>query len=144
VKSLLLIALAATAWNGTVMAGSISIGTPLASGEVSGHTELSSQQLQVLSQWLEHHRSGWQGMITEAPIGEPVELTVSLTHSDGAVTSIIVIARPSGAHYVRLTGPGQWAYRSFGGILKSWAAIRALSDPELAELETAAGAGHRL
>jgi hypothetical protein len=80
-------------------------------------------------------------MITEASI-EPIQLAVSLRHSDGGVTSISVIAQAKGGHYLRLTGPGQWAYRSFGGIVKSWAATRSLSDPELAQFETVVGASH--
>ena len=131
--------LAVAALTGPAVAGSISLGTPLISGEVSGHTELSSQQVQALSRWLEQDRTGWQGMITEASI-EPIQLAVSLRHSDGGVTSISVIAQAKGGHYVRLIGPGQWAYRSFGGIVKFWAATRPLSDPELAELEPAVGA----
>jgi hypothetical protein len=141
VKTLLLLGLAVAALSATAIAGSSSFGTPVISGQVSGRTELSSQQVQALSQWLEQHRTGWQGMITEAST-EPTQLAVSLRHSDGAVTSISVVAQANGGHYLRLTGPGQWAYRSFGGIFKSWAAVRPLSDPELAELKTAVGASH--
>lgn len=142
-KALLLLGLAAVASSGIATAGSISLGAPLISGDVTGSTELSPQQLQALSQWLEQHRSGWQGMITEASI-EPIQLAISLRHSDGAVTSMFIIAQANGGHYLRLTGPGQWAYRSFGGILRSWAATRTLSEPELTQLETAVGASHRL
>lgn len=144
VKTLLLLGLVTSALNGTANAGGISVGTPLTSGDASrsvsrqesGHTGLSSEQLQALSHWLEHHRSGWQGMISEAS-GEPIQLQVNLKHSDGGITSLCVIVQANGGHYLRLTGPGKWAYRSFGGIVKSWAATRPLSDPELAELETA-------
>jgi hypothetical protein len=72
-------------------------------------------------------------MVTPAT-NEPIQLEVNLTHSDGGMTSMCVIDRAGGGHYLRLTGPGQWAYRSIGGIFKSWAAIRALSDKELAAL----------
>jgi hypothetical protein len=147
VKKLSLLGLAAIALNATAMAGRIDIGTPVIAGDVSrivsrqesGHVELSSEQLQALSRWLEQHRSGWQGMITEAS-SEPAQLGVNLRHSDGTVTSVYVIARLTGGHYLRLTGPGKWAYRSMGGVFKSWAATRELSDQELAALERIVGA----
>jgi hypothetical protein len=120
------------------MAGGINIGTPVISGDVSGiavrHADLSSEQLQALSRWLEQHRSGWEGMFWEAS-NEPTQLQVSLKHSDGTVTTVCVIARAGGGHYLRLTGPGKWAYQSFGGIFKSWAATRELSDQEFAVLQ---------
>src|ERR1700683_4517301 len=55
-------------------ASGINVGTPLVLGDVSrfvscqetGRTDLSSKQLQGLASWLENHRSGWHGMITEA------------------------------------------------------------------------------
>ena len=136
------LALSATAW-----AGSIDTGTPLISGNVetfenrhsTARTDLSEHQLQALSRWLEQHRSGWQGMITPTT-GEPAQLGVSLSHSDGSTTSMSVIARASGGYYLRLTGPHKWAYRSFLGIFKSWAATRSLSDQELAALHNLVGA----
>ena len=137
-----------TIWVGTTaMAGAIDIGTPLISGDVStfgnrqetGPTDISPDQLQTLARWLEEHRSGWDGMVTPAT-SEPVELRVNLKHSGGSTTTISVIARASGGHYLRLTGPGTWAYRSFGGILKSWAATRPLSDQDLAWLRNIASA----
>jgi hypothetical protein len=125
----------------TATAGTIDIGTPLKSGAVytfvnrqnTGHTDLSPEQIHALSNWLAQHRSGWQGMITPAS-AEPVELRVELKHSDDGTTSMSVIARAGGGHYLLLTGPGTWAYRSFGGIFKSWAATRPLSDQELAAM----------
>jgi hypothetical protein len=144
VKTLPLLGLlmaAAVALSATASAGGINIGTPLVSGDVetfenrhsTGHTDLSPDQLQALSHWLEQHRSGWQGMITPAS-SEPIRLGVNLNHSDGSTTSMCVIARASGGYYLRLTGPHKWAYRSFLGILTSWAATRPLSDQELAML----------
>jgi hypothetical protein len=73
-------------------------------------------------------------MITEAS-AEPTQMAINLKHSDGTVTAVAVIAQANGGHYLRLTGPGQWGYQSFGGIFRSWAARRPLSDQELAELE---------
>jgi hypothetical protein len=142
VKTILLLGLVAIALNGTAIAGDISVGAPLISGDISrpaspresSHTGLSSEQLRALSQWLEHHRSGWQRMITEAT-NEPVQLQMNLKHSDAAVTSISVVAQANGGHYLLMTGPGKWAYESFLGFWKSWAATRSLSDQELAALE---------
>jgi hypothetical protein len=147
VKSLLLLGLAAIALNATAMAGGIYIGTPVISGDLSifanrqesRHAELSAEQLQALFGWLEHHKLGWRGMITPAT-SEPIQLQVNLRQSDGAITSICLIARSGGRDYLRLTGPGKWAYRSFGGNFKSWAAIRPLSAKELAVLRKIVGA----
>lgn len=83
----------------TATAGSIDVGTPLISGELSrfaDHREtdrvsLSADQLQALSTWLEHHRSGWQGMLTEAST-HPGQLEWILKHRDGATTHIDVMA----------------------------------------------------
>ena len=142
VKPLLLLACVTLGLSATANAGDIHVGTPLISGDVShfanrqevSRTALSSKQLQGLADWLEHHQSGWDGMLTEAT-SEPVELRVNLTHSDATVTSICVIARVAGGHYLRLTGPGKWAYESFLGLWKSWAATRSLSAQDLAALE---------
>jgi hypothetical protein len=138
---------AAIAFSATASASGIIIGTPLVSSDVdtfenrhnTGYKDLSPDQLQGLSLWLQQHRSGWQGMITPAT-SEPIQLGVNLKHSDGSTTSMCVIARASGGYYLRLTGPGTWAYRSFLGIFKSWAATRPLSDQELAELQNLIGA----
>jgi hypothetical protein len=143
VKSSFLPALVAIALYATAAAGEIEIGTPLISGDVSGiarsYTDLSSEQIQALSRWLEQHRSGWRGMLTEAS-SEPIQLQVNLKHRDGAITSVCVIARAGGGQSLRLTGPGTWAYRSFAGIFKSWAATRPLSDQELSVLQKMVGA----
>ena len=137
---------AAITLSATATAGSITVGTPLILGDVytyenrrsTGHLDLSPDQLQTISHWLDQHRSGWQGMITPAST-EPVELQVTLKHSDGGTTYMSVIARAGGGHYLRLTGPGTWAYRSFGGFFKSWAATRPMSDQELASLRSLVG-----
>jgi hypothetical protein len=142
VKILSLLGLVAIAVSANANAGGINVGTRLISGDVSWfvnrqeteHTGLSSEQLQALASWLEHHRSGWQGMITEASI-EPIQLQVTLKHNDGAITSMCVIAEANGGHYLRVTGPGKWAYQSFGGIFKSWAGTRPLPDQDLAAFE---------
>jgi hypothetical protein len=131
----------------TANAGGINAGTRLISGEVfrfenrqeTGHTGLSSEQLRALVGWLEHHQSGWQGMITEDSI-EPIQLQVTLKNNDGGITSMCVIDEANGEHYLRVTGPGKWAYQSFGGIFKSWAATRPLSDQDLAALDNLVGA----
>ena len=73
-KALLLLGLVAIGLNATANASGINVGTPPVSGDVSrfvsrqetGRTDLSSKQLQGLGSWLENHRSGWHGMITEA------------------------------------------------------------------------------
>jgi hypothetical protein len=140
VKALSVLGLLA-AVSATANAGGITLGTPLISGDFSTferrqrtfHRDLSAEELRALSHWLEQHRSGWQGMITPAT-SEPVQTEVDLKHSDGGTTSVCVIARADGGYYLRLTGPGTWAYRSFGGIFKSWAATRSMSAEELAQL----------
>lgn len=38
------------------------------------------------------------------------------------------------------TGPGKWAYRSFAGMVKAWAATRPISARELATLQDLVGA----
>ena len=73
-------------------------------------------------------------MFSEAS-SEPTQLQVDLRHNDGTVTTVCVIARAAGGHYLRLTGPGRWAYQSFAGIFKTWAATRDLSEQELAVLQ---------
>jgi hypothetical protein len=119
-----------------VISGDVST---FASRQESGHTELSAERLQALSGWLDQHRSGWRGTVTP-PSFEPVQLRVNLRHSDGTVTSISFIPDAGGGYYLRLTGPEKWAYRSFGGIFKSWAATRELSDKEFAVLRQIVGA----
>jgi hypothetical protein len=138
----LLIGLLAIALQALAHAGDINLGTPLVSGIVSklvnrqktGQAELSSLQLQGLADWLASHRSGWQGMTTDAT-SEPAELEINLRHFDGTISSIAVIAQSNGGRYLRITGPGKWAYESFHGTWRSWAATRTISDQELAALE---------
>jgi len=103
------------------------------------HAALSPKQLQALLQWLEQHRTGWQGTVAPAT-SESIQLEVTLKHSDGGMTSVGVIDRAGGGHYLRLTTAGAWAYRSTSGIFKSSAASRALSDKELAALWNILGA----
>jgi hypothetical protein len=146
VKTLLPLGLLAIVVGATATAGDIDIEKPLMSVDVdkfenrqnTGHTDLSRDQLQALSHWLEQHRSGWQGMITPGS-SEPVQLGVNLRHSDGSATSLCVIARAGGGYYLRVSGPGKWAYQSLGGIFKSWAATRPISDQELAALQNLIG-----
>lgn len=122
--------------------GSIDVGTPLVSGQAVTfenqrevrQTELSPFQLQALFHWLERNRSGWQGAAADAS-PEPRQLQLTLTHSDGKITSISVFDRPDGSHYLRLVGPDRWAYKTFGGLLKSAAAARALSEKDLNMLQ---------
>jgi hypothetical protein len=129
-------------------AGSIDTGRPLVSGDTSIFSRdrateqrtLSSEQLHAMALWLEEHRSGWHGEPIEASPNEVVELKVTLRHADdGGTTSISVIAGSRGGHLLRLTGPGTWAYRSFAGIYKTWAAIRPVSDEELRALQRIIG-----
>jgi hypothetical protein len=137
---------AAIALSATAGAGSITIGTPLILGDVdtyenrhaTGDLDLSPDQLQAISRWLDQHQSGWHGMITPVS-SEPAELQLTLKHSDGGTTHMSIIARAGGGHYLRLTGPGTWAYRSFAKLFKSWAATRPMSDQELAALRSLVG-----
>jgi hypothetical protein len=145
-RTRLLIGLAVIGLNATAAAAGINLGTALVSGDVASYVnrqesdrmELSRQQLQGMASWLNHHQSGWHANGTEAS-SEPVQLGIDLKHSDGAVTSISVIAQANGGYYLRLTGPGKWAYEGFLGLWKSWAATRALSDQELTALENLVG-----
>jgi hypothetical protein len=130
----------------TAAAGSIDMGAPLTSGDAvsfenrheSARRTLSPEQLEQMAHWLKTHRSGWSGMLTEAT-NEPIALSVDLSHSDGRVTSLAFIVH-DGVRYLRLTGPGRWAWRSVAGLMKSWAATRPLSAQELTELKRTVGA----
>lgn len=141
-RSLLSLGLVAMSLSATGNAGSISFETPFVSGDVStfvnrretSRMDLSSKQLQGLDDWLEGHRSGWDGMVTEAT-SEPVQLHLNLKQRDGGVTSISIITRANGGRYLRVTGPGKWAYESFHGLLKFWAATQTLSEQDWAALE---------
>lgn len=129
----------------TACAGKIDVGAQLVSGDISRFTnhqleqraDLSSAQLLAVYQWLERHQSGWLGLISEASINQPPnELVLKLNHSDGRTTIVRFATSIDGKYYLQVTGPGKWAYESFLGITKSWAAIRRLSDQELAEFKT--------
>jgi hypothetical protein len=130
----------------TATAGSIDIGTPLVAGDVAkfenrqktADTDLSSERLLAVSDWLDQHRSGWQGMITPGS-SEPVQLEANLKHRDGHITTMSVIAGGRGGYYLRVTGPGTMAYRSLWGFFQSWAATRWLSDQDLAALRSLFG-----
>jgi hypothetical protein len=142
-----LISLIALACSASATAGNIDLGTPVTSGVASSsapqqrrvETDLSTAQLQGITDWLADHRSGWRGMITPAT-NEPVELKLILNHRDGTHTSLSLVTRPNSGPYLRLTGPGQWAYHSFFGFWKSWAATREISATDLAGLEKLLGA----
>ena len=99
----------------------------------TAHVTLSSTQLHDLTLWLEQHHAHWRGLLTEES-SEPTLLLLSLRHADGGVSTLSVKARLGGGYYLMLTGPGRWAYRSLGGLYKSWAATRSLSDPDFAAL----------
>ena len=112
-KTSLLPGLLAIGVNATANAGGISLGTPLVSGD--SYTIVSGQGIgrTSLSSGQLRALASWLGH-----------------HLSGWG------AQANGGHYLRLTGPGQWGYQSFGGIFKSWAATRPLSDQEWAELES--------
>ncbi len=126
----------------TSYAGTIRVDTSFSSGDLftyinrqeNSHAGLSSEQLNGLVSWLQQHRSGWHGMITESS-SESVLRLVNLKSSDGAITSICIVAQADGGHYLRVTGLGQWAYQSFGGFFKSWAATHAMSESEFAAMD---------
>lgn len=130
----------------SALASDINIGTSWASGDVTtfesgqekGHKELSRGQLQMLSHWFDRHRSEWHGMTTEAS-DEPIPLQLKLKDNDGKTASIGVIARTDGSHYLRFVSSGKWSFKSFGGLVKSSAATRSLSDKEFAALQKILG-----
>ena len=99
------------------------------------HVTLSTDQLQALSRWLDQRDAAWGAHITE-PSSEPVSISLDLTRADGEVDHLAVIAAAHGGYYMRLSiGPGaRWAYRSFGGILKTRYAWQSINEPDLAAL----------
>jgi len=117
-------------------------GMPLESGEAVvfenrqelRREALSPDQLRELSRWFEQHRSGWYGLITPAS-AEPAPLQLRLKHTDGKSTYVSVVVQANGHRYLRLTTSEKWAYRSAGGLVKSWAAARPLSDGENDDLQ---------
>ncbi len=131
----------------TAMAGEIYIGAPLVSGEIvmyredrgTEHMSLSSEQLQAMTRWLEQSRSEWHGVYIEASPNEVVEQKIELKHADGGITSLSVLTGVRGHHWLRLAGPGTWAYRSFGGFFKTWAAMRQISDRDMGKLQELIG-----
>ena len=109
------------------------------SGKEKTHKELSRGQLQLLSHWFDRHRTEWHGMTTEAP-DEPTSLQLKLKDADGKIASVAVSARADGSHFLRFVSTGKWSFSSFGGLVKSGAATRALSDKEFATLQKILGA----
>jgi hypothetical protein len=87
----LVLGLLVVAFDARVMAGSIDIGLPLNSADVStpathenlkGRRDLTPAQLQSLTHWLEQHKSGWRGeMLPET--NEQILLVVRLFPSRG-------------------------------------------------------------
>lgn len=93
------------------------------------HVALTTDQLQALSGWLKQRRGDWGAQVTE-PSSEPVLISLDLTRADGEVDHLGVITAARGGHHVRLSiGPGvRWAYRTFGGILKTRYAWQSIND----------------
>jgi hypothetical protein len=139
-------ALISIAVSASAQAGDINIGTPLVSGDVAkfdigketNPRELSRGQLQALSLWLELHRSNWHGTRSEGS-SEPRSLQLNLKDREGKAVSIGVIAGANGHHYLCLISSDKWSYRSFGGLVKSRAAARPVSDRELVMLQKILG-----
>lgn len=127
-------------------ASDINIGTSLVAGNVTifesgqekGHKDLSRGQLQMLAHWFDRHRSEWRAMTTEAS-DEPIPLQLQLKENDGKISFIGLIARTDGSHYLRFMSSGKWSFKSFGGLVKSSAATRPLSDKEFAVLQRILG-----
>jgi hypothetical protein len=132
----LILAVAATVCLGGTEASLVSgQATAYESGKEVQHVTLTTDQLQVLFRWLKQRQGGWGAHITE-PSSEPVSISLDLTRADGEVDHLGVIAAARGGHYMRLSvGPGiRWAYRSFGGILKTRYAQQSINESELATL----------
>jgi hypothetical protein len=130
-----------------VLAGcGLDFNTSFVSGEVLSYVDgrelsrrsLSPDQLQQLTQWLDQHRSGWQGMLAETPPSS-TRIELQIKDQDGGMTSVLAITPPNGGRYLLVHGPGKWAYQSYGGFIKSWAAARRLSDRDFSILQNLAG-----
>jgi len=116
---------------------------PLVSGAATAYENrkaiervtLKKDQLEALSRWLEQHQRAWGAHITE-PSSEPVSIALDLAQVDGKTEQVDVVAAARGGHYLRLSlGPGvRWAYRSFGGILKTRYARQSIEESDLATL----------
>jgi hypothetical protein len=100
------------------------------------HVILARNQLSALSRWLEQRQRAWGAHITE-PSTEPVAISIELTRADGKINHIDVVTAARGGHYMRLSiGPGiEWAYRSFGGIVKTRYAQQSINDADFAKLD---------
>lgn len=131
--------------SGLALAG-IEIGAPLVSGQVATfqdrhetrRTPLSQAELQALSQWLEMHRHGWHGMLTEAT-SEPPVLAIDLKDANGRTGSITVVAGLHGNYLHFVSSSEKWSYRSFGGFVRAWAGNRELRPDDLLQLQRAVG-----
>jgi hypothetical protein len=147
VKKLLSVFLLTLGAGAVAFAGGIYVGSPLVSGEASVFRDnlgtermsLSSDQLQAMAHWLEQRPSAWQGDPIEASPNERVELQIKLNHATDGVTTLSVIPGVRGGHFLRLTGPGTWAYHSLFGLYKTWAATRQITEQELGTLKNMIG-----
>ncbi len=127
-------------------AGELNFGRILASGDVaqfesgreSSARALSRGHLQALTLWLGLHRAAWRGMSTPAS-NEQRLLRLNLKDTNGNSVSIDVIARADGGFYMRLISAHTWSYKSFGGLVKSAAAVQPLTDNDLALLKEIIG-----
>ena len=116
---------------------------PLVSGAATAYENrkaieqvtLKKDQLEALSRWLERHQRAWGAHITE-PSTEPVSIWLDVTQVDGKTEQVALVDVAHGGHYLRLSvGPGiRWAYRSFGGILKTTYARQPIDESDLATL----------
>jgi hypothetical protein len=138
-----LLALSSFAACAQAMAGHINVGASLVSGEVTvvenrkqvSRAELSQSQLQGLFHWLEIHRSGWYPVITPAGPLPPSYLSLDFKYSGGRTASIRLSEISGGGHTLFLTSSDKWAYESFLGILKTWAASRPVSNKEFTAIQ---------
>lgn len=99
------------------------------------HVTLTTDQLKALSRWLEQRQGAWGAHVTE-PSTEPVSISMDLIRADGKTDHVDVVTAARGGHYMRLSiGPGiEWAYRSFGGILKTRYAQQSIKERDFAKL----------
>jgi hypothetical protein len=67
------------------------------------------------------------------------DLSIRLNGEQRIARANGVIAGGRGGYYLRVTGPGTMAFRSFGGLFQSWAATRWLSAQDLAALRSLFG-----
>jgi hypothetical protein len=102
---------------------------------------LTQSQLEALSRWFGQHLSGWQGMITEAPMRSAIySLDLELKRADGKMASIGLDERADGSYYMVVSTSEKWSYVSSGRLFKSWAGSREVSTQQAAELRRMVGA----